>query len=368
MKKQAIFIWLVTLALSVPVRADELVLSNGDRVSGAIVGLEENRLSIESPFLGTVTADWEAIRRIQSEAPLYLEFSDDRLVVGAVVIDDANVNVQTANAGIVEMPRSAIVAIRSQSRQDALEAELDRTLNPGPAELWSASIDGALSLATGNAETRNVNLGLLTARTAPRNRTSFYLTSLFSSNTTSGQTLTTANAVRGGGRYEMDLSDRIFTFGFSDLEFDRFQDLNLRLVLGGGVGLNLVDNARATLQIFGGGSSNQEFFTSGVRRKSGESVMGEEWTYRLNNLTSFTERLAVYSNLSNRGEYRVNFDSTATTRMNSWLSWQITLSDRFLSNPQPGRKRNDLLFTTGIRITLGEGNVASAGPGDIDFQ
>ena len=274
MNKNAIFIWLAILALSAPARADELVLSNGDRVTGAIVELSDNRLSIVSPFLGTVTADWEAIRRIQSEAPLYVEFSDDRLVVGAVVIDDANVSVQTANAGIVEMPRSAIVAIRSQARHDALQAELDPSLNPGPADLWSASIDGALSLAAGNAETRNVNLGLLTARTAPNNRTSFYLTSLFSSNSTSGRTLTTANAVRGGGRYELDISDRVFTFGFYDLEFDRFQDLNLRFVLGGGVGLTLVDNARGALQIFGGGSSNREFFTSGVRRKSGETVVG----------------------------------------------------------------------------------------------
>lgn len=368
MKKTAVFTSMAILALAFQLRADELVMSNGDRVSGAIVGLENDGLSIESPVLGTVTADWDAVRRLQSEAPLYLEFSGDRLVVGTVVIDGADVTVQTENAGTVEMPRSAIVAIRSQSRQDAFQAELDRTLNPGLADLWSASVEGALSLATGNAETRNVNLGLLAARTAPRNRTSLYLTSLFSSNSTSGQNFTTANAVRGGGRYEMDMNDRVFTFGFSDLEFDRFQDLNLRLVLGGGVGLTLVDNARGAFQIFGGGSSNQEFFTSGVRRKSGETVVGEEWTYRLNNVTSFTERLAVYANLSNRGEYRMNFDSTATTRLNSWLSWQVTVSDRFLSNPRPGRQRNDLLFTTGFRITLGEEDAGSVGPGDVDFQ
>jgi putative salt-induced outer membrane protein YdiY len=180
--------------------------------------------------------------------------------------------------------------------------------------------------------------------------------------------VTTANAVRGGTRYEIELNDRVFTFGFADLEFDRFQELDLRLVLGGGMGLNLAQSPRNAFQVFAGGSSNQEFFQSGVRRKSGESVIGEEWSFRLTGATWFTQQLAVYPNLTDPGEYRVNFDSTATTRINDWLSWQVTLSDRFLSNPRPGRQQNDLLFTTGVRLTLGEGSVGTVGPGNINFN
>jgi hypothetical protein len=33
-----------------------------------------------------------------------------------------------------------------------------------------------------------------------------------------------------------------------------------------------------------------------------------------------------------------------------WLSWQLTVSDRFLSNPVFGRQRNDVLYTTGLRL------------------
>jgi hypothetical protein len=38
-----------------------------------------------------------------------------------------------------------------------------------------------------------------------------------------------------------------------------------------------------------------------------------------------------------------------------WLSWQITLSDRFHSDPLPGLQKNDLLLTTGVRVTFGNG-------------
>ena len=40
----------------------------------------------------------------------------------------------------------------------------------------------------------------------------------------------------------------------------------------------------------------------------------------------------------------------AVTNLNRWLSWQVTASDRFLSNPVAGRRRNDVLFTTGLRL------------------
>ena len=78
--------------------------------------------------------------------------------------------------------------------------------------------------------------------------------------------------------------------------------------------------------------------------------------------------MALFSNLSDPGEYRVTFDSTVTTRLNDWLNWQTTVSDRYLSNPQAGKRSNDLLFTTGIRITLGDGDLGTIGPGNIVDQ
>jgi len=41
-----------------------------------------------------------------------------------------------------------------------------------------------------------------------------------------------------------------------------------------------------------------------------------------------------------------------STILKKWLSWQLTVSDRYLSNPLPDRKRNDILFTTGIRVSF----------------
>ena len=318
--------------------ADQLILKNGDRLTGTIIRMAEEGVEFESDLIGVVRAPLETI--------------------ATIVSDSAPTRPLPSGAG----------TIRSSVGYAATLAPSQTDTSPGLAALWTATIDVALSLTDGNADTRSVNVGTQAARTTEGDRTSLYFTSLFANSSTSGESVTTANAIRGGGRYEIDLKPRLFTFGFSDLEFDRFQDLDLRLVLGGGFGLNLLDGGRNALQIFAGGSSNQEYFGSGLRRKSGEFVAGKEWTYRITDATTFTERLAVYSNLSNLGEYRMTFDSTATTRLNDWLSWQATLSDRYLSNPRIGKRPNDLLFTTGIRITFGDGDTGSVGPSTIALR
>jgi len=41
--------------------------------------------------------------------------------------------------------------------------------------------------------------------------------------------------------------------------------------------------------------------------------------------------------------------------LKNWRSWQITFSDRFLSDPLPGLKKNDLFLSTGVRLTFGRG-------------
>jgi hypothetical protein len=48
----------------------------------------------------------------------------------------------------------------------------------------------------------------------------------------------------------------------------------------------------------------------------------------------------------------VNFDIGAVTALKKWLGWHVTASDRFLSNPVFGRQRNDLILSTGLRISF----------------
>jgi hypothetical protein len=76
------------------------------------------------------------------------------------------------------------------------------------------------------------------------------------------------------------------------------------------------------------------------------------FTTGVNAATTLVQSFRMFNDMSNTGDYRVNFDVGASTKISKWLTWNVSLSDRYLNNPAPGRKTNDLLYTTGLGITF----------------
>ena len=94
-----------------------------------------------------------------------------------------------------------------------------------------------------------------------------------------------------------------------------------------------------------------------VTQNSAEAVIGEEYDSHLSKRSMLTERFSLFPNLSHTGDYRFQFDttfSTNSTKLKTWLSWQVTFSDRYISYPPPGLKGNDLLLSTGLRVNWGK--------------
>lgn len=326
--------------------ADQIVLKNGDRLTGVIVKADGSSLVMKTEFAGDVTVKADAIDQITSDQQLYLTLSDGRTVVGTVAARSGQVEVSPKDGPRVAVARETVQIIRSQPEQAAYE----KMQRPGWRELWVGFADLGYSLTTGNTRTNTLAIGTNFARETRRDKTTLYAAIINSKNKTDGVSVTTANAIRGGGRYEIALTSRLSTFNFADFEYNEIQLLDLRSVIGGGLGYDVIKSDRARLQLFGGGSWNHEDFSTGLTRNSGEAIAGQDLTLRLNDRVSLKERLQFFPNLTNTGEYRVTFDAGISTKLTSFLDWQLTLSDRYLSNPVGGAKKNDLLLTTGLRV------------------
>jgi putative salt-induced outer membrane protein YdiY len=351
MKRTLLLCLALSLACSAAA-ADVVTLKNGDRVTGAIVRADAKALTIKTDAMGEVAIARDAVATIAADQPLYLGLSDGQTVVGTVRTADANLRVDTRDTGSVTLAPASVQTIRSEAEQAAYLAEIERYKNPGLLDLWSGAVDLGLSLTSGNSENLNFAFGGHAVRETKRDKTSFYFAEVYGRSEVAGVSETTANAIRGGGRYEVFLSDRWTVFGFGDLEHDEFQQLDLRLVLGGGVGFYFIKNDRTEFQVFGGGNLNKEYFSDDTRRTSGEIMVGQGLSSKISDRFSFLERFAVFPNLSEGGEYRMIFDSSAVTTLNKWLAWHLTFSDRYISNPVPGSESNDILLTTGLRLSF----------------
>src|SRR5258707_1108110 len=82
------------------------------------------------------------------------------------------------------------------------------------------------------------------------------------------------SGLRGGWKYNRDLSARTFVTVFNDYEHDRFQNLDLRFVGGLGVGISVIRSDALRLDFDAGGDYERENFFGGLRRNSAEVNFG----------------------------------------------------------------------------------------------
>jgi putative salt-induced outer membrane protein YdiY len=335
----------------VPVRsaADEVILKNGDRITGKIVSKNGGKLIVKTDLLGQITVAWTAVNALDSDQPLTVVTSDENCFYGFLHTVEGRVVVGTAENS-VSVPLGQIATIRNADEQAAFE----RLRNPAIFSLWTGYVDLGFATARGNAHTNTFTSAFMGSRTTRIDKTSLHFNQIYSTATIDKITAATAKALRGGWAYDRNAGGRFFFNVFNDYEYDRFQNLDLRFVLGGGAGVRTLHHERTRLDLQCGADYDMDRFSTPLTRHSAEIYLGNDWTYKLNAVTALRQSFRLFNNRTSVGEYRMNFDLTAATSIRKWLAWQASVTDRYFTNPVPGRLRNDVLLTTGFRVNFAQ--------------
>jgi hypothetical protein len=335
------------------VLADQIVMKNGDRVTGSIVKKDATTLTIKTVHFGTVTLPWAQVESVKSDAPLTVVLPNNKSVEGTIATSGDKVVV--AEKGTQEsVPPADIVALRNVDEQKAYL----RYLKPKLTDLWLLTGNIAIAGASGNAETRTFTIPVNAVRATHSDKLSLYFNFIDSSASVGGVTSQTANAVRGGWSYNRNLAPKIYATFFNDYEYDKFQNLDLRAVFGGGFGWHAWKKEKGFFDIVGGADYNHTKFgaiapaTSGVSTGIAEAFFGDDAAYKLSKRFALTQSYRVFLNLSDTGNDRQNFDLGLSASLAKFFTWNAALSDRYVSNPSPGRKTNDLLYSTGFGFSF----------------
>jgi putative salt-induced outer membrane protein YdiY len=350
----------VLLGVAPAVFADQIVLKNGDRMSGTIVKSDGKTLVLHTEFAGDVTVDFKAITQITSEKDLRVSTSDKKTLVGPVTTSDGKIEVATKSGGTVGVPIGNVVVIGAQADYEKLE-------HPGPLHGWNGGVNVGFSLARGNSETSNLALAVNAVHPTLNDKTSIYLSSIDTKNDLATPS-TVANLVTAGMRYDHNINPRLFGFVGADFMSNALQDLDLRGAYGGGLGFHAIKSDSTLLDFLAGLNYTHEtysngplitpvtvpptFISYGVTHRFIALTLGEELMHKAGKTTVITEKLYFFPDLSNTGEYRATFDFGTVTKISKWLGWQNQFSDIYVSNPPATAKKNDLILTTGLNFSF----------------
>ena len=328
--------------------AQQVTLKNGDRLSGSITNLGDNKLTVKTEYAGAVTLGWDAVSTISSATPLVITGSNKETASGTVTTRDDRLLVDTAS-GQKEIPFTDIVAIRSVAEQGAYE----KSLHPGMLQGWAGGGNFGLALARGNADTTSLSLGFTAARPTPTDKLSITASSLYARNTTNGISTTSADAFAGSLRYDRNLTPKIFAFVLMAGAYDHAQALDERINPSAGLGLHAIASKATTLDLLAGIGYTYENYSTGLTNNLINATLGEELTHKLSAATSLFQDVYFFPDFNQSGNYRGNFDFGLASKIHGALTWNMTFGDRYVTNPPLGKKKNDVLLTTGLGLTFG---------------
>jgi putative salt-induced outer membrane protein len=333
--------------------ADQIVLKNGDKITGKIVNSDASTLTVNTEYAGDVKIKRDAIQSITTEELLNVQLADRTVVATVEPAPQAEqVAIVVPGAETITTPLTEVAAFRNDAAQRRFEREQERKLHPRLNDFWQGFVSFSMAGASGNADTATYSTAIAASRAAGKNKMALYFNQVYATQSTTEPFGATANRLSGGYRLDRDVARRTFVFATTDFDYDQFLNLDLRSVLGGGLGWKAWRSDRGFLDIGSGAVWNREKFGSGLIRKAGEVLITEELGLRVNSRLKLSQRMSLYPNISDTGQYRLNLDTGASMPVFGWLEWNIGFSSRFLSNPPPGLQRNDLLYTTGIRLSF----------------
>ncbi|MDY6974369.1 MAG: DUF481 domain-containing protein, partial [Thermodesulfobacteriota bacterium] len=212
--------------------ADELQMKNGDRLTGAIVKMEDNILLFNTSYAGDIQIKWEDVEALKTDSPVQVVLEGEISARGIL---------QTAETG------------KLQLTTDQLAAPLLFTpgqvggINP-PAEppvKFTGRVNAGLDIKKGNTESDAYTLdGKLEARTE-KNR---YTVGAEANREEESDEKTADNWLLYMS-YDHFLTKKWFFYTSADFEEDEFKDLNLRSAVGAGLGYQFFESKQKNLAL-----------------------------------------------------------------------------------------------------------------------
>jgi putative salt-induced outer membrane protein YdiY len=366
------------LLLAIPALADQVILKNGDKLTGTIAKSDGKTLVLKTDYAGDLTIKFDAIQSLSSAGDLNVT-AGGKTAIGPVTTTGDQLVVAGRAGGSVQAPLASVSVLRSPAE----EAAYQKSLHPGFGEGWAGGANLGFALTAGNSETKNLGIGLNAARTGFHDKLTLYETTTYS--TTSKLALqpiptqTTANSNAGGARYDRDFAPRAFGFGSADFFNNSLQNLDLRYILGGGIGFHAIKTPNTTLDLLAGINYTHESFSDLVLSqgppevtynhsdRSAALTVGDNFMHKLGKNSVFTQSFLLYPSFSqvniafpdaptdNVRILRGAFNLGLNTKIHKWLGWQVTLADVFDNHPLasiPKIERNDITLATGLTFSF----------------
>lgn len=314
--------------------ADQILLKNGDRLTGTVIKAEKGILTLKTAYAEKLEIQADAVQSISTEQPVEVRLQGGEMLSGPLHSDAGELQVLAGpERGVTTIAWPQVASIN---------------VPPPPASIWNGSLFLGAYKQSGNSDRTSASFGGEATRRSASDR--FSLSLLY--NYAKEDDQLSARDTYGAIKYDYFFTRKFYGYLGVEMLKDRFKDLNLRTIVGPGVGYQLWDDPIKSLALEAGLAYFSEDRISAADDQWLTARLGARFRYKLSEQVTFSDNLTIYPNLEAGGEFTARNEAALVTTIAG--PWSLRLANvlEHDSNPAAGIKKNDSKSSVNLQYSF----------------
>jgi len=329
----ALFVWPLAATY-----AGQIVLSNGDRLSGKLVQVADGKVHFTSDLVGDVTIPTDKVLTFTTDEPVKIVLQDETVLSRQIT---------AAAGGVLTLGESSVANVEQIKMADVI------AINPPTPESpkWQGSVSVGWTSVHGNTRSESLNAAAQASLRREGDRTTFgfdYGRGEQEDRST-GEDVTTEDWWRARGKYDYFLGEKWYGFLEGRYETDKIAELDRRLIGGVGAGYQWIESDRMNFATEAGIAYLTERFDNDTPGNSEASAQaGYHFDMKLNDRLKFINDLTYYPSFGQFSDYFL----TTTAELRAMLTKSMYANFRVLfdydTSPAAGKGSTDVKYILGV--------------------
>lgn len=329
-------VFLFGLALIVAgAKADEVVLVNGDKMTGTVVKVEGGKLTLKTEYAGAVEIQADKIKSIITDHP-----AEVHLVGGEVL------------KGKIKTTEEGKLSVEPSPERTASTVEMSKVVAINPPPKPPAKLTGNISLGgayqTGNTDRRSFSAAADASIKGERDR--FGIRFLF--NYAEEKEEVTARNLYGALKYDYFFTKKFYGYLGLEMLYDPFKDLNLRTIVGPGVGYQFWDDPVKFLSLEGGIAYYAEDRRDAEDDSWVAARLAGAFRYTLSKYLTFSDRLEFYPSLANANDFTLRNEAAILSPIGAGWSLKLANIIDYDNSPPQYISKTDMTWILGLQYSF----------------
>ena len=321
--------------------ADEIKTTDGSILQGSILGMNDGNVTIKTAFAGVLKISEKKISALSSEEKIMIRLEDNRTFKGQIEFQEAGRFSLSGQPEVFTL--SEVRNLWPEETDDPLVSEV-RKKAEALLMKWKHSLGFDLTGSSGNSQNFGLGIRLDSTLGNEIRGYDFYL----SYNNSSKKDTTIEDETKLGIEYDSRFYDSLAWYAKSDFENDRLENVDLRATTALGLKYSWIDRKNYRVSARTGAAFRYEKLNSSHSNGINDPAidLGLEYSHEIKDYLSLESEISYVPSFNNFSDYLVSKDTALIFPLDRKINWNLRsgLSGTYNSTPLSMNKELDLKY------------------------